>query len=321
MNRATTMIWSERFRDHETAGHPESPQRLVAIREGLTRTGLWEDRTILDPASASIDDVLLVHDNRYVERVRRIAEGGGGYLDADTIVSPNTFDVALLAVGAAIQAVDLVIDGASPRVFAFPRPPGHHAERARGMGFCIFNNLAAGAAHAIDRRDLDRVAIIDWDVHHGNGTQDIFYESDQVLVVSVHQWPLYPGTGRSGEQGAGQGFGYTLNLPLPPNSGDEVYLRVFDEIIGPRIAQFLPDLLMISAGYDARRGDPLAMMNVTDDGFAAMTSRCRSWAERFCDGRMVLMLEGGYNLDGLASGVEATLRALDAPASIEENSR
>ncbi|MDI3339575.1 MAG: histone deacetylase [Sphaerobacter sp.] len=311
MDIPTALVLSDRFRLHDTGSHPENAQRLVAIERHLRLRGLLADRTVLEPEPATPADVGLVHDQEYIRFIEQLCHGGGAYLDSDTYVCPQTYETALLAVGAAIGAVDRVLDGDLRRVFAFPRPPGHHAERRRGMGFCIFNNVAIAARHALDRRGLRRVAIIDWDVHHGNGTQEAFYDTDEVLFVSLHQSPLYPGTGGRDEEGSGYGQGYTLNLPLPPGTGDATYLRLFDEVVGPRILSYVPELILVSAGFDAHRDDPLALMEVTEQGFYAMASRVREWADRCSHGRLVLVLEGGYNQRALAASVEATLRGLD----------
>ncbi len=216
MSSTTALIYSERFQEHDTGYHPENASRLKAIATRLRRSGMLDDRTVYEPDLATVDDIQLVHVPEYVRLVEQIAGAGGGYLDADTVICPRSYEVARLAAGASIQAVNLVLDGDESRVFVFPRPPGHHAERARGMGFCLFNNVAIAARHAIDRRGLFRVAIIDWDVHHGNGTQDAFLDTDQVLYASVHQWPLYPGTGRAQEAGVRYGFGYTRQRAADP---------------------------------------------------------------------------------------------------------
>lgn len=305
------LITSERFLLHETGSHPERPARLVAILQRLRAAELLGNRAVLEPEPASAETVALIHDPAYIASVEAFARSGGGWIDPDTFVCPASFDVALLAVGAAVAAVDRVLDGRSERAFALVRPPGHHAEPNRAMGFCLFNNIAVAAQHALSHRGLARVAILDWDVHHGNGTQAAFYETDSVLFISIHQWPLYPGTGRPHETGRGRGLGYTVNVPLPPGTGNDRYLDVFDRIIGPRLAQYRPELLLVSAGFDAHRDDPLAMMEVTEEGFAGMAARARGWAEALCGGRLALVLEGGYNLSALAASVEATLRALD----------
>ncbi|WP_038038588.1 histone deacetylase [Thermorudis peleae] len=316
MTDRTALILSDDFLRHETGDHPESPSRLIAIRQGLQQAGMLADRPVWEPQPASLELVTAIHRPEYVSMVERLALLGGGWLDADTVVCPVSYPVALLAAGAAVQAVDAVMAGQAPRVFAFVRPPGHHAEPGRGMGFCLFNNIAIAAWHALHAYRLQRVAILDWDVHHGNGTQAAFYDTDRVLFISLHQWPLYPGTGRASETGRGEGLGFTLNLPLLPGTGDARYLALFDETIEPRLLDYRPELLLVSAGYDAHWQDPLADMRVTEQGFAAMAARVRRWADTLCAGRLVLVLEGGYNLAALAASVVATLQALDEPNSI-----
>ena len=311
MNIRTALLISDQFQSHETGRHPENAGRLVAVHQQLAESGLLDGQPVLEPRSATAEDVALVHEPRYIAMVERLANAGRGILDTDTVVSRNSYRVALLAAGSGIIAVDLVLDQDVQRAFALPRPPGHHALRNRGMGFCLFNSIAVAAQHALERKGLRRVAIIDWDVHHGNGTQAIFYETDQVLYASVHQWPLFPGTGAANETGAGPGSGYTLNVPLPPGSDDQRYLSVLDEIIGPRVADYRPELILVSAGFDAHRDDPLANMAITEAGYFAIASRMRSWADALSDGRLVLLLEGGYNQHALALSVVATIRGLD----------
>ncbi|MCX2726747.1 histone deacetylase [Thermomicrobium sp. 4228-Ro] len=310
----TALVTSRIFLEHETGDHPERPERLEAIFRYLERTGRLDDRRVIEPDPADEETIALVHDRAYIEELRAFAARGGGWLDADTVVSPRSFEVARLAVGAAVHAVDLVLRGEVPRAFALVRPPGHHAEPDRGMGFCLFNNIAVAAAWALQHHGLERIAIVDWDVHHGNGTQAAFYWTDRVFFVSIHQWPLYPGTGRADEIGEGPGRGYTLNIPLPPRSDDAAYLRAFDEQIEPRLRTYRPELLLVSAGYDAHYADPLAAMAVTEQGFGAMAGRVLAWAHEWCNGRLVLVLEGGYNLSALASSVAATLDVLDGGA-------
>ncbi len=318
MSSATALICSKRFQEHDTGYHPENAHRLKAIDERLKKSGMLDDRSVYEPELAGVDDLELVHVPEYVRFVEQIAGAGGGYLDADTVICPRSYEVARLAAGASIQAVNLVMDGEERCAFVFPRPPGHHAERARGMGFCLFNNVAIAARHAIDRRGLFRVAIVDWDVHHGNGTQDAFLDTDQVLYASVHQWPLYPGTGRAQEAGVRYGFGYTVNVPLTPGADDEEYLQAFDEIIIPKLVDFHPELVLVSAGFDAHEADPLASMEVTTAGFAAMARRVKELADRLCDGRLVAVLEGGYNPEVLAQCVEQVIRVFDATSESKE---
>ncbi|HLI52671.1 MAG TPA: histone deacetylase [Thermomicrobiaceae bacterium] len=315
MESKTALITSSRFALHETGSHPENQQRLEVVTQMLQLSGTWSVRPILEPDVATIDDIALVHPIEHIRAVERVANDGGGLAGPETVVSTGSFLAASLAAGAAIQAVDWTLAESGRRAFALVRPPGHHAEPSHSMGFCIFNNVAIAARHAISRRGLERVAIIDWDVHHGNGTQAAFYDSNQVLYCSVHQWPLYPGTGWHNETGTGAGDGYTVNVPLPAESGDEDYFEVFDRVFQPAIDGFRPDLILVSAGFDARSGDPLAMMAVTDDGFARLAERVGRWSEEWCQGRVVAVLEGGYDPMGLATSVIATIRALDGTSA------
>lgn len=310
MNR-TPIVYSDHYLDHHTGPHPETERRLVAIMELLDAEGLLADRPLLTPSNAPREAIVRIHDADYVDALERFCAAGGGMLEPSTTVSAESFDVALLAAGGAIRATDAVLTGEAQRAFALVRPPGHHATREMGMGFCLFNNVAIAAQHARDRYGLERVAIIDWDVHHGNGTNDIFYDDPHVLFVSVHQYPLYPMSGLATERGAGAGEGYSLNVPLPMHSRDADYLRVFDELIGPLVLTYRPNLIFISAGYDASQDDPLAEMLVTDDGFRQMAERVVGWAETCCNGCLVALLEGGYDLAALARGVAVTLRVMD----------
>ena len=306
----TALFRSPTFREHDTGSHPENAGRLVAIDAELERLDLIAGRPDI-PFSAAPDDALArVHDPRYVAGLREFSAQGGGWLDADTAVSPRSFDVAALAAGAGIAAVDAALDGRAPHGFVLARPPGHHATPFRGMGFCLFNTVALAAAHA-RARGLDRVLIVDWDVHHGNGTQDAFYETDQVLFCSVHQWPLYPGTGSASERGAGPGVGYTINVPLSSGANDDDYMDVFDQVILPAANEFRPQIVLISAGFDAHANDPLGSMLVTEWGFSDLARRVVRIADDHADGRVVAFLEGGYDPPALAASVVATLAALD----------
>jgi acetoin utilization deacetylase AcuC-like enzyme len=301
---------------HDTGGHPEQPARITAIERELERRG-WLGFERVSSQRVARETLTAVHPPKYVDAIERFCAAGGGHLDLDTIVSAGSFEAALHAAGGAVQLVDLLLDGMAPCAFSMHRPPGHHAEPARAMGFCLFNNVAVAARHSIEARGLERVMIVDWDVHHGNGTNDIFHTSSQVLFVSIHQSPLYPGTGQAGDVGSGEGRGYTVNLPVPPGADDGVYGSLVSHVVTPLIRAFEPQLMLISAGYDAHVGDPLAECRVTDEGFAAMTASIR----RECDsvGAPVgAVLEGGYSLDGLARSVAATLEVLGEPAGPED---
>jgi acetoin utilization deacetylase AcuC-like enzyme len=317
----TALVFSEYSAGHDTGSHPESQARVRAIHQRLNRDGLLQDRPVhhAEPADPSV--LLSVHDEFLVDQVRELSERGGGAIDGDTLVSPGSWVAALAAVDAGIKAVDLVLSGEHKRVFSIVRPPGHHAERSRQMGFCLFNNVAVAAQHALTHHGLSRVAILDWDVHHGNGTQDIFYGSREVFFCSLHQWPLFPGTGLEHERGVGEGEGYTLNFPLPVGSGDADYLSILDDVVAPAIKDFRPELILVSAGFDSHRDDPLSMMAVSEHGFRRMTERVRRWSEELTEGQLVLLLEGGYNLRALSDSVVAVLGALDAETPNERGQR
>ena len=306
----TALLRDPRFQGHDTGGHPENARRLRAIEQELGTRDLLRNRPDIPFGPASDATLSLVHDPRYVTGVREFAARGGGYLDADTVVQPDSVDVAALAAGAGIAAVDAALDGDVARSLVLARPPGHHATPQRGMGFCIFNTIAVAAAHALER-GVSRVMILDWDVHHGNGTQDAFYGTDQVLFISLHQSPLYPGSGAANERGAGKGSGFTLNVPLRAGGGDDVYEAAFADVVIPAANAYQPELLLVSAGFDAHETDPLANMRVTEAGFAAMARHAREIAETHTGGQMIAFLEGGYDPPALARSVAATLAVLD----------
>jgi acetoin utilization deacetylase AcuC-like enzyme len=299
--------------EHDTGPHPEQPARIVAIeRELEARDWLGFERM----RSPAVERAVLtaVHPEAYVATIEDLCAVGGGQLDFDTVVSERSCEAALHAAGGAVQMVDVLLDGQAESGFSAHRPPGHHASEARGMGFCLFNNVAVAARYAIDGRGLERVMILDWDVHHGNGTNDIFHASDEVLFVSIHQSPLYPGTGAARDVGSGAGRGFTVNLPVPPGSGDDVFRSLVDRVAVPLAGAFQPQLILVSAGYDAHREDPLAECLVTDEGYRGMTRAVRQAAEGI--GVPVgVVLEGGYALAPLARSVAATMEALVAPAS------
>jgi acetoin utilization deacetylase AcuC-like enzyme len=293
---------------HDPGPHPERAERIVAIeREIEARGGLgWERRG--SPA-ASADAVRAVHPHDYVRYIRELCESGGGMIDADTIVSPESYEAALHGAGGALEAARLVLDGEAPVAFSAHRPPGHHAEAARAMGFCLFASVSIAARWALDARDVERVLILDWDVHHGNGTNDIFHASDEVLFVSIHESPLYPGTGPASDTGSGRGTGYTVNLPVPGGSGDETWISLVAHVAVPLVRAFRPDLVLISAGYDGHAEDPLATCRVSDAGYAAMAALMRDAAAEV-GAPLAATLEGGYALGALSRSVADTLDAL-----------
>jgi acetoin utilization deacetylase AcuC-like enzyme len=298
---------------HETGPHPEQPARIVAIERELAAQDWLGFERVTSPA---IDRAVLhtVHPEAYVASIERACANGGGQLDVDTVVSPHSFEAALHAAGGSVRMVDLLLDGDAPYAFSAHRPPGHHALPARAMGFCLFNNIALAARYALDARGLDRVMIVDWDVHHGNGTNDIFHDSDRVLFVSIHQSPLYPGTGPASDIGSGDGRGFTVNLPVPPGADDRLFCSLVDRVAVPLAQSFEPQLVLISAGYDAHREDPLGSCEVTEEGFATMTRSIR-WVCETLGIPVGCVLEGGYALGALARSVAATLAALNEPAA------
>jgi len=288
--------------------HPESPSRLRAVMEAARSVGGIE--IVEECREASEDELALVHKPDYIAKVKRLSGEKTVMLDPDTPLSPHSYRAALKAAGSVIEAVEYSFRAKGNRAFCAVRPPGHHAEPDRAMGFCIFNNIAIGAAHAIRRNLIDRVAIVDWDVHHCNGTQKMFYDNPQVMVISLHQYPFYPGTGGSFEAGEAAGLGYTINLPMWPGVGDNEYRMAFSDIILPAIQNFEPDLIMISAGFDAHKDDPMAYLNLTTPFFGEMTREISAMANRFCGGRIVSVLEGGYNLKVMSECVVLHLETL-----------
>jgi acetoin utilization deacetylase AcuC-like enzyme len=298
---------------HDTGGHPENIARMVAIVEALDqRNYLGYELVSSPPVDRKVLE--LVHPAAYIDSIAAVSERGGGYLDADTIMSEGSYGAALHAAGGAVEMVRRLVEGGRGAIgFSAHRPPGHHAPGSRAMGFCLFNNIAVAARYALDVVGLERVLIVDWDVHHGNGTQDIFSDTDGVLFVSVHQYPLYPGTGAAGEIGRGPGEGYTVNLPVPPGSGDAEFVSMVRDVAVPLAFAYRPQLILVSAGYDAHRDDPLADCRVTDDGFAAMAAILRDLADDL-DVPLGCVLEGGYDTAVLARGVVTTMEHLLASA-------
>ena len=289
----------------------ENAGRLRAIFDGLTENGLWPRLRRVDPRPATLDWVEAVHRPEYIATVKKDVQSGATQLSTGhTLLSRDSFDVALWAVGAALAACDEVMQGKADRAFCAIRPPGHHASSDRGMGFCIFNNAAVTARYLQKKHGLSRVLIIDWDLHHGNGTQEIFYRDGTVFYFSTHQWPWYPWTGRADETGEAEGKGTTLNVPLPAGSGDRELLAAFEEQLRPAMDRFRPEFVLISAGFDSRTGDWLGRFRVTDQGFRSLTKIAAAIAQDHAGGRLVSLLEGGYNLEGLAKAVSAHIGAL-----------
>jgi len=297
--------------EHNTGpGHPERAARLTAIEDHLHASGLWDRLQVCTPEPAGLETIALIHPKEYIEWVEKHCGPQITALDADTIVSQQSFTAARLAAGAAVEAVDTVSAGEFQNAFCAIRPPGHHAETSRAMGFCLFNNIAVAATWLVREQRAERILIVDWDVHHGNGTQHIFYEVGEVFYLSLHQWPLYPGTGREDETGTGKGRGTTRNIPLNPDTSEQEYLDRFQAGIESAFQEYQPDFVLISAGFDAHRDDPLARLNLTESGFAKMTDLLLEQTDFHCDARMVSLLEGGYNLEALARSVDAHVTRL-----------
>lgn len=305
---STAFVYSDDYLLHETGSHPERPKRLTAIVEYLQGCRLWEDLLHLPPRPATVQEVTMVHEPAYVDLVESIARQGGGGLDWDTVVSPSSYQVACLAAGGGIVAVEAVLSGQVRNAFVAARPPGHHARPRRGMGFCLFNNIAIAARYAL-RRGVSRVFIFDWDVHHGNGTQETFYADGRVFFFSVHQRYWYPGTGWEDEIGVGEGAGLTRNVPLPAGCGDAEYESLFEEEVAPLIRTFEPELILVSAGQDAHLKDRYGLMQLTSAGFGRLARRLTEVAAEVCEGRVVALLEGGYDLAALSESVGEILRA------------
>jgi acetoin utilization deacetylase AcuC-like enzyme len=294
--------------DHVTGPHPEQPARMVAIERELAARGyLGYERVSSPTVERSVLEA--VHPARHVELIKRVAARGGARIDADTVVSAGSFTAAMHACGGAVSLVDRLVEGRARTGFSIHRPPGHHAEAERAMGFCLFNSVAVAARHALDAHGLERVMIVDWDVHHGNGTNDIFHAEPRVLFCSIHQSPLYPGTGPASDVGSGPGRGFTVNLPVAPGSGDREFRSLIDHVVVPLARSYAPQLLLVSAGFDAHAEDPLAECQVTDGGYAEMARSLRGAATEL--GVPVgAVLEGGYALDALARSVAATMEVL-----------
>ena len=306
----TGIVKDDLFIEHDTgAWHPESPDRLKSIYNSLERRDRPE-LTIMERRFATQEDICLVHTSDHFKRIAKTEGQEPIALDADTHVCGRSFPAALAAAGGVIQLTEQVLDGHLTNGFALIRPPGHHAEAGRAMGFCLFNNVAVGAAWAMKNRGLSRILIVDWDLHHGNGTQHAFYTDNRVVYFSTHQFPYYPGTGALAETGRDKGLGYTINVPFNYGFGDEHYLAVFKRILVPVSIAFKPELIMVSAGFDIYKNDPLGGMRVTTEGFAALTRVLKAIAEELCQGRLVFTLEGGYHIDGLAEGTEKVLGVL-----------
>jgi acetoin utilization deacetylase AcuC-like enzyme len=311
LSKKTGIVKDNRYLQHSAGfAHPESPERLAAIYEMLDNPLMSWKFTHIDAREASHKEIETIHSPSYVEFIASTAGKRSVYLDPDTATSPETYEIAKLAVGGVCNAIDGVMNGTVDNSFALVRPPGHHAEKDTAAGFCVFNNIAIGAMHAILKYNLKRILIIDWDLHHGNGTQHSFYGDQRVLYFSTHQYPYYPGTGSLQETGRGQGEYYTINIPLSTGAGDAEFVKIFRKILQPVAMEFKPELVLLSAGFDTYFQDPLGGMRVTPDGFAAMTRILLNIADACCNGRFVAVLEGGYHVAGLTKSVKAVLEEM-----------
>jgi acetoin utilization deacetylase AcuC-like enzyme len=307
--------------EHDTGPHPEGPGRIPAIERAMKERG-WLGFERRDAPVVDLDVLRAVHPQSHIDHVRVMSERGGGSLDPDTVASPGSYRAALHAAGGAVAMVDALLAGEAPLAFCGLRPPGHHAEPEAAMGFCLFNNVAVAARHVLDSHGLARVFILDWDVHHGNGTNDVFHETSAVLFASVHQSPLYPGTGPLSDVGSGEGEGFSINLPVPPGSGEPEWLSLVEHVVMPAARAFEPQLVLVSAGFDAHRADPLASCTLETSSFALLALHVRALAEDL-GAPVGVVLEGGYALEALSQSVVAALAALadgDAPASVERDS-
>jgi acetoin utilization deacetylase AcuC-like enzyme len=312
MSHPVLLLTSPRFLEHETGAHPEQPNRLRSILARLERAALVQTCRTVPFAPLTVEVVNRLHDPEVADRAQRLAAAGGGYLDADTVVSPKSFEVALLAAGAAVAAVDEVMRGQVARALCLVRPPGHHATAERSMGFCIFNNVALAARHAKEAHGLGRILIVDWDVHHGNGTQDIYYGDPDVMFLSIHRYGhgFYPGSGADDETGTGRGLGFTSNVPVRYGTPRRAYLSMVTSAVAQAADRIKPELVLVSAGFDAHARDPIGSLGLESEDFTDLTRLLVDVAQTHAQGRIVSCLEGGYHLEALAESVQAHLEEL-----------
>jgi len=302
-------IYDEIYLKHNWEEHPEHKGRLLSIVEHLSKSNVSDKVEALKPRRATPEEVALNHDPAYIQEVYEFCQSGGGYLDPDTYATPDTYEVALHAVGGVLEGIDKLLEGKFKSVFCAVRPPGHHAEYAKAMGFCIFNNVAVGAHYLRKKKGVERVLIVDFDAHHGNGTQRSFYQDPTVFFFSTHQYPFYPGTGSADERGAGEGYGYTLNVPMPAGAGDSEYKPVYEKLLPEVAERFSPQFILVSAGYDLHADDPLTYLNVTNDGVRMIVRNIVQIARKLSV-PLLFTLEGGYNLRALGECVVITLEEM-----------
>jgi acetoin utilization deacetylase AcuC-like enzyme len=309
MNRVG-IVYDGVYLEHDTGTHFENAKRLTATLSLIEESPIKDDLIRLSPRPATIEDLARIHAREYIEQIELKCKNGGGWLDSDTIVSPGSYKSAIYAAGAMLTAVDSIMSKKVDSAFALVRPPGHHATCWHAMGFCLFNNVAIAAKYALSNYAIERILIIDFDVHHGNGTQDAFYTDSNVLYFSAHQYPFYPGTGSINEIGAKGGEGYTVNVPLLAGWGDKEYQAVFEDVLAPIAMRFKPQLILVSAGYDAHWADSIAQMNLSVSGFARLVEIIKVIASTLCQGNLAFTLEGGYHLQALSSSVLVSLNIL-----------
>jgi acetoin utilization deacetylase AcuC-like enzyme len=298
------------FLEHDTGAHPENGARMTATMALLEESGLLAKLARLPSRPATPEELALVHDARYVGAVRRAADEGGGWVDPDTLITPRSYDVAANVAGGTLNAVDAVMRGDVASAYCLVRPPGHHATPVQAMGFCLFNHVAIAAAYARATHALERVAIVDWDVHHGNGTQDAFYDDPGVLYISTHEYPFYPGTGAATETGRGPGAGCNINIPMPHRSGDADHMRAFEEVVAPALRRYRPQLVLVSSGFDAHFADDIALQELSVDGYGALAAIVIDAARELCDGQLVVAQEGGYHMTALPWCVRRNIELL-----------
>ena len=312
MPEKTAFVYHPDYLNHDTGyGHPERPDRLRTSLAALQQSDVWDQLHHIDPQPATVEQIAYAHTSGYSEHIRQSCESEIP-LTYDTPVGQDSYDIALLSTGGVLCAAEAVVTNQAQNAFAMVRPPGHHATPGQSMGFCLFNNIAVIARYLQREHGVGKVAIVDWDVHHGNGTQDIFYEDESVFFFSIHQSPWYPGTGSKYEQGSGRARGTTLNVPMPRDTGDDEYIRVFEDVLIPTLKDFSPEFILISAGFDAHHLDPLANIYLTADGFAQLTELVLDVAEEVASGNVVSALEGGYSLEGLSESVVAHVERLSS---------
>lgn len=306
----TGIVKDMRYMDHNMGDfHPESPKRIEAIYKMIEKDISFPYLTI-EPRFATEEEIQWIHTSSYVSAIKATSGKERVALDSDTSTSARSYEVALLAAGGVLKAIELILQGKVQNGFAFVRPPGHHAEASRAMGFCLFNNVAVGAEYLLEKHNHKRILILDWDLHHGNGTQNSFYDRNDVLYFSTHQYPHYPGTGHWSETGQGDGEGFTINVPLSPGKTDSDYLYIFEKLLSPIAEKFQPDFILVSAGFDIYEGDPLGGMQITAEGFGALANALMRLAGKHCKDRILFALEGGYNLQGLSAGSKEVLLQL-----------